>query len=78
MKSSLYTLPLLSLLAAMPVMAADSPEQESAKQAYTSPEIEVAVEAALVFRCRPSMWVMNGITAPQAKVFLCRKCSILK
>ena len=49
MKSSMYTLPLLSLLAAMPVMAADSPEQESAKQAYTSPEIEVAVEAARRF-----------------------------
>jgi len=49
MKSSLYTLPLLSLLAAMPVMAADSLDQESASKAYSSPEIEVAVEAARRF-----------------------------
>ena len=49
MKSSLYTLPLLSILVAAPVMAAETLEQESATQAYGSPEIEVAVEAARRF-----------------------------
>ena len=49
MKSSIYSLSLLSLLVATPVMAAESVEQEAAKAAYSSPEIEVAVEAARRF-----------------------------
>jgi len=49
MKSSIYSLSLLSLLVATPVMAAETPDQEAAKAAYSSPEIEVAVEAARRF-----------------------------
>lgn len=45
MKSSLYFIPLLSAVIAT-ANAADSLNEEAAKAAYNSPEVEVAVEAA--------------------------------
>ena len=48
MKSSLYLIPLLSAVIAT-ANAADSLNEEAAKTAYSSPEVQVAVEAARSF-----------------------------
>jgi hypothetical protein len=48
MKSSLYLIPLLSAVIAT-ANAADSLNEEAAKTAYSSPEVQVAVEAARRF-----------------------------
>lgn len=48
MKSSLYFIPLLSAVIAT-ANAADSLNEEAAKAAYSSPEVEVAVQAARQF-----------------------------